>query len=299
VHCRAGSFLLTDEMTMKNWLTRYESIVNQRKMCGELSEKTLSDYLRLIKFCRDHWSDRDIESITVYEITQVVHEKAASAPHSARRLRINMSNLFLEAQREGVIPLGHNPALASRYPKTTVSAARLAMDEWLRIFRCAKYRTPEYFQNAMLLALVTAQRPSDIVKMRATDVFDGHLHIKQAKTGEMIALPLNLRLDAISTSLSDVLECCHTKGFLLQNKRGNQIQTWSISRWFKICREQAGIINDADRTPPPFREQRSLSERIYRAQGVDTRTLLGHRYQQMTDQYNNTRGKEYRKLILP
>ncbi|MCT4701203.1 tyrosine-type recombinase/integrase [Enterobacteriaceae bacterium H20N1] len=284
---------------MKNWLTRYEAIVNFRHQRGEIKLKTLSDYQRLISFCSDVWGSRLLTSITVSEITEAIHSKAIETPHSARRLRINLSNLFIEAQRESFVPLGHNPALVSKFPRTSVKTVRLSLDEWLRIFRCAKYRAPEYFQNAMLLALITAQRPSDIVKMKKLDIKDGFLHIEQAKTGEKIALPLSLKLDAISTSLSEVVDMCSSSGPLLQCARRKRVNTWSISRWFKICREQAGISIEEDRTPPPFREQRSLAERLYRAQGIDTRTLLGHKYQQMTDQYNDTRGKEYRKLLLP
>jgi len=42
-------------------------------------------------------------------------------------------------------------------------------------------------------------------------------------------------------------------------------------------------------TPPISREQRSLAERLYADQGIDTRKLLGHRRQTMTDAYNSTR----------
>ncbi|MFC2588560.1 MAG: hypothetical protein ACFNZS_01050 [Ottowia sp.] len=45
---------------------------------------------------------------------------------------------------------------------------------------------------------------------------------------------------------------------------------------------------------------RSLAERLYRAQGVDTRILLGHRRQQMTDRYNDDRGlSRWQCLPLP
>lgn len=44
---------------------------------------------------------------------------------------------------------------------------------------------------------------------------------------------------------------------------------------------------------PTFREQRSLSERLYRDQGVDTQKLLGHKTQEMTDRYNDDRGKDW------
>ncbi|MFK8258319.1 tyrosine-type recombinase/integrase [Erwinia sp. AnSW2-5] len=282
-------------ITMTGWLSQYERIVNLRMTSGEISIKTMGDYDRLIGFCRDKWPNRGLIDISVADITQAIHEKSLNAPHSARRLRINLSNLFIEAQRASVVPLGHNPALVSRHPVTSVKTERLSLGEWLLIFRCAKYRAPQYFQNAMLLALVTAQRPSDIVKMHKSDITDDYLHVTQFKTGEKIALPLSLNLHAISTTLREVIDMCATPGFFLQHENGKCVNTWSISRWFKICREECGINAD---TPPPFREQRSLSERLYRSQGVDTQTLLGHKYQRMTDEYNDLRGKEYRRLSI-
>ncbi|WP_431022005.1 Integrase [Erwinia rhapontici] len=282
-------------MKFNEWLYKYENIVRMRLSCGEITLKTMGDYLRLINFCKTSWHDRELASLSVAEITQAVHEKSIKTPHSARRLRINLSNLFTEAQREGVVSLGHNPALVSRYPSTSVKTERLSLDEWKRIFRCAKYRAPEYFQNAMLLALLTAQRPSDIVKMHSSDITDGHLHITQFKTGEKIAIPLSLKLHAISTTLSEVIETCPAHGFFIRHENGKQVHRWSVSRWFKICRNECGLNNE---TAPPFREQRSLSERLYRLQGIDTRTLLGHKYQRMTDGYNDLRGKEFRRLII-
>lgn len=51
---------------------------------------------------------------------------------------------------------------------------------------------------------------------------------------------------------------------------------------------------------PTLHECRSLSEWLYRQQGVDTKVLLGHKHQRMTDEYNNARGldmDEYKFLV--
>ncbi|MBQ0215341.1 integrase [Proteus vulgaris] len=45
--------------------------------------------------------------------------------------------------------------------------------------------------------------------------------------------------------------------------------------------------------PASFHEQRSLSERLYRKQGIDTQALLGRATRAQTDRYNNIRGKEW------
>lgn len=50
--------------------------------------------------------------------------------------------------------------------------------------------------------------------------------------------------------------------------------------------------------PPSCHEQRSLSERLYRTQAIDTKVLLGHSSKTMTDRYNDSRGKEWEKLAI-
>jgi hypothetical protein len=66
----------------------------------------------------------------------------------------------------------------------------------------------EYMKNAMLLALVTAQREGDISKMPFSDIWDGHLHVEQIKTKAKLAIPLSLRCDAIGMTLEQVISQC-------------------------------------------------------------------------------------------
>ncbi len=42
-----------------------------------------------------------------------------------------------------------------------------------------------------------------------------------------------------------------------------------------------------ERSAPSFHEQRSLSERLYREQGINIQKLLGHKSQAMADKYND------------
>ncbi|HAT3956097.1 TPA: tyrosine-type recombinase/integrase [Kluyvera ascorbata] len=285
-------------ITLSEWLSAYETLIINRIDEGKITLKTAEDYCRTIRFCRRTWPERLLTDITVMEITHAVHEKARDAPHAARRIRLNMSDMFTEAQRAAVVPLGHNPALVSRWPRTSVKTERLMLEEWTAIFRVATYRAPGYFQTAMLLAILTAQRPSDLVKMHRNDIHDDRmLRIEQLKTGERIALPLRLQLSCLGTSLADVLSLSAPCGRLLQNRDGKDVHTWNLSYWWRICREAAGVTATRG-TPPTFREQRSLSERLFRAQGIDTQTLLGHKYQRMTDSYHDLRGKGFRELML-
>ena len=65
----------------------------------------------------------------------------------------------------------------------------------------------------------------------------------------------------------------------------------SISQAFADCRDQAPIQWAG--TPASFHELRSLSERLYRRQGIDTKSLLGHKTQRMNDTYADARGQDW------
>lgn len=157
----------------------------------------------------------------------------------------------------------------------------------------------------MLLAVVTGQRLSDICKMKFTDIEDNHLLVEQTKTGAKIAIPLALRCHQLDISLGEVISLCrdqvlsqylfhhhHAKG---KAKRGGKVQPLTVA--FSKARDEVEYDWAQNGTPPSFHEQRSLSERLYRTQGMDTQVLLGHSSKTMTDRYNDSRGKEWKKII--
>lgn len=71
----------------------------------------------------------------------------------------------------------------------------------------------------------------------------------------------------------------------------------TITMNFSKARDEAKI-DWGDGTPATFHEQRSLSERLYNEQGIETRKLLGHKSQRQTDRYNDDRGKTWIKVTV-
>ena len=117
-------------------------------------------------------------------------------------------------------------------------------------------------------------------------------------------MPLALRLDAVGLTLGDVIDDCRAYAtgaeFMLRKHNGEQLGDASLSARFETARE-AVISAPAHGHPPSLHECRSLSERLYRAQGINTMVLLGHRHQSMTDMYNDDRGLtrgEWKTLTL-
>ena len=70
-----------------------------------------------------------------------------------------------------------------------------------------------------------------------------------------------------------------------------------IGKWFAKCRDNTSLKWE-DSTPPSFHEIRSLAERQYHSQGLDTQILLGHKSRAMTDRYHDNRGSEYTFIEL-
>lgn len=86
-----------------------------------------------------------------------------------------------------------------------VKRSRLSADEFDAILHKASADLP-WVTLSIKLALVSAQRVSDIVKMRWDDIQDGRLRVEQQKTGMKLAIPLSASVHGIT--LSSVIEEC-------------------------------------------------------------------------------------------
>lgn len=91
----------------------------------------------------------------------------------------------------------------------------------------------------MELAYLTGQRPSDVLKMKIADIYDGCLWVEQNKSkkarkaGQRLGVIIEGRLDVV------VKRCVERNAqhpissmYLLRNKRGQPIISWSLQDWF-------------------------------------------------------------------
>jgi len=235
--------------------------------------------------------DRIISSIRPHDVSAFIGRVHKEHPPLAKRVLIEAKSIFSGALTYGWVD--RNPADQVRAQRVTVARNRLTLEQWTAIHGHAAAHMPGWVSRMMVLALVTGQRRSDLVKMRFADVWDDHLHIEQAKTGAKLALPLALRLDALGLTLGDVIESCRDYAvgdeYLLRKSTGKRPGDASLSARFEEARE-ASIAPPKSGAPTSLHECRSLSERLYRAQGINTMVLLGHKHQAMTDMYHDDRG---------
>lgn len=294
-------------ITTSTWLDRYQAIQDDRLKSGDIRLNTYKQKAKPVSLLRERAGMKLISAVDVRDIAQLLDEYiAAGRPRMAQVVRSVLIDVFKEAQHYGEVPPGYNPALATKQPRRKITRQRLSLEEWKKIFDIAD-ATHRYMGNAMLLALVTGQRLGDISRMKFSDIWDDHLHVIQEKTGSKIAIPLSLRLNAINWSLRDVVARCRdyaVSAYLVhffrstsQAERGAQVKANTLTMNFSKARDLARI-DWGEGSPATFHEQGSLSERLYKEQGLDTQKLLGHKTQQQTDRYHDDRGKGWSKVAL-
>ena len=284
-------FKSTKPQTVNNWLDEYIKILNGRN----LKPKTIEIKTYLIKVIRQQIGDNPLTQITPPDITKLIkiYTDQDKAP-SAKCMYHLLKDIFREAYAQGWND--RNPAVPIKCPKVVVKRSRMTLSEFKKILNEAEKTGNKIIHDAMTLALVTGQRRSDIAEMKKSNVKRNYLLVDQYKTGAKIALPIKLECKKIGTSLRDIIESSDND--FLVSRNNEKIKLDDITRQFSRLRDRVFNRDYWTGTPTTFHEIRSLAERLYREQRIDTMTLLGHKSQQMTDKYNDSRGREYKKLRI-
>lgn len=223
------------------------------------------------------------------------------------KARTALQDCFREAITAGWIE--RNPASDTRAATPAVGRARLSLDEYRRIHSWSLAHQPAWATRAIELALVTAQRRSDVAAMRFADVVDGYLRVQPIKTRSRgitkLAIPLGLRMDAMGWTVGEVIARCrdatvsplmiHHPRSVGRAKAGGPVVEDRLSAAFSEARAGAGVGARADH-PPTFHEIRSLSLRLYAEQGINAQALAGHKDPAMTAIYTDSRGSEWVKV---
>lgn len=263
-----------EQETLHGWLDKYQTILSQRG----LREKTIKDYSNRIGLIKKHFNNKLMDCITPKDVYSFINSYPKKT--MAKLLRSILSDSFNEAIAAGLV--NSNPVSITKAPKVIVQRTRLTLEQ----FQHATSNTTQKYKNIFLLALLTAQRIGDIVKMRWSDIHNGKLLIEQSKTGAKIAIPITLKLNAVGVSLSDVLE----------NLTNNSETICDIG--VAALRNRFSTSLPEDESKPTFHEIRSLSARLYEEEksAEFAKKILGHKSMQMTDKYLDDRGNGYSEL---
>jgi len=252
---------------------RYEREVIPTKAPGTQKGNQLE-----IEWLRKVFGSSPIEAIRPVDVRRYLDVRGRKAPVRAKREKALLSHIFNKAREWGYTD-APNPCAGIRGVSEPGRDRYVEDAEYAAVWAKAK----SWCQDAMDLALLTAQRPSDVLKMQRADIKDACLWVRQNKTGAKIRIAVKGRLgEAIERALARPR---HAVGlFLVQDENGQRIGYFRLAKEFQRARLEAGVNFQ-------FRDLRAKA-----ATDVDSlghaQKLLAHASVSMTEHYRKNRAGE-------
>lgn len=281
--------------TWAEWCDEFEKLLSERESKPNTIRTRKSQLNRLRGVFPPDMAASRIETL---DCSRVIDElKSAGKNRTAQAFRTFLIDCFDRMIAKGWRK--DNPARVLDEVRVKVQRARLPFEVFQKLYGTTQIR---WFKNALALLLVSGQDREDCAFAEFTDIRDGCWWNERGKTGARVILPLELRLDAFGTSLEDVVRQCRSTGIVSRHlihqterakgaRLGKKMHVDKITRVFKV--ELAKLRLDwGDKQPPTPHEVRSLSARLYKAEGrVNPQELLGHKDPRTTAIYTDGRGE--------
>jgi hypothetical protein len=296
----ANDYVAAQKPTLLERLTGHGNTVAEllEKMPASSNKNTAKSARSLDKKILEKLGAVPCHALTVRHCAELLEgELEAGRERSAQALRSRLDAVCKRGQQLGWLEF--NPAEPTKTLEVKTKRARLTLEQFRVILEKAP-EVNEWLAGAMLLALLTGADRSSLAGLERQAIGAEFLTVSRGKTGVHIEIPLRLRLDALEMSVSDAISACRSNvvskyRFVIHHARkhgnaplGSSIHPDRMSHAFSEARDLAGIAGD---NPPTWHEIRSLSKRLYKDQGnVDTKALLGHKTERMSDLYADPRG---------
>jgi integrase len=324
---------------LKEWIEQYLSYCKEKLKSGKMKPNTFKIKKNIADAINKAHGDLFFADINVAKIAELLKSYVKLKKNRmAQSVRSTYIDIYKIAIGHGIDNMKVNIASMTINPDADVQRERLTSEIFKKVIKGYTYLPHKY---SALLALVTGQRRTDLCLMRKSkgkdwderykayrrnpnhflegeyasfanlvqyapySFVDGsELCVFQMKTGNLLKIPLNLKLDLIGLSVGDVINKANLfkfSPFILhhtiaraKNKVGAPLHNDTVSRKFADSLKKTKV--EFILNPPTFHELRSLSEREYREQGINTTKLLGHKREEMTDVYNDSRGCDWTKV---
>lgn len=283
-----GAVLGETSDLFNSFLDHYEAQVLPPR---ELAKGTLGLYAVHFRRFRKAFEGKGVDQISIRMVAEMLD---ALTPRTANQCRALLIDIFNHAAAKGLCP--DNPA-ASTINRIEKKQRKRHTVEGLRAIR---EKAPAWLKNAIDLALITAQRRTDILDMKFEDVRDGHLYVVQQKTAK--ASDAAWIRFVVTPELQGVISRCrdnvaspylvHRRPERLKQKQAQTKEHWTkveeryLTRAFKEARDAAGCYSAwTDEEMPGFHEVRALSLHLYQKAGKDGQKIAGHATEGMTKNY--------------
>lgn len=216
-----------------------------------------------------------IDAIAPMHIREYLDIRGVVAKVRANREKALFSHIFNKA-REWGYTMGQNPCQGVKGFKETGRTRYVTDDEFERVKEFAHATVVD----AMDLALLTGQRPADVLKIQRTDIRDGALWIVQNKTGARLGIE-------ITGELATVLDRIHSRprkaisAYLIQDDNGQPLSQIALRSRFDKARTLAKVEFQ-------FRDIRAKAA-TDTGDLAHSQKLLAHKNRDMTEHYVKAR----------
>lgn len=243
----------------------------EREVMPTKAARTQRDNLIELDRLRSVFGRMLIEAIKPHHVRGYLDKRGEQAKARANREKALLSHVINKAREWGYSD-APNPCQGVK-GFTEVGRSRYVTDEEFRAVHAAAHPT---VRDAMDIALLTGQRPADVLKIRRDDLHDGALHITQNKTGARRAIEITGELASVVQRINARTRQ-RSSAFLIQDDDGRPLSMLAPRSRFDKARRAAGVSFQ-------FRDIRAKT-------ASDTgnlehsQSLLGHKNRDMTEHY--------------
>lgn len=242
------------------------------------ARRTQVDNLKELERLRAVFGRMQIDAIKPHHVRGYMDKRGEQAKARANREKALLSHVFNKAREWGYTD-ATNPCQGVKGFKET-GRDRYVSDEE---FRAVWEHADQTLRDAMDLALLTGQRPADVLKIKREDLRDGALWVVQNKTKAKRAIELMGELAALIERIG-ARPRERMSAWLIQDDDGKPLGTFGLRSRFDKARRAAGVDFQ-------FRDIRAKSA-TDTGDLAHSQKLLGHRNREMTEHYVRARAGE-------
>ena len=216
-----------------------------------------------------------IDAVMPMHIREYMDIRGQVAQVRANREKALFSHVFNKA-REWGYTAAQNPCQGVRGFKESGRSRYVTDAEFEKVKKHAHFTVVD----AMDLALLTGQRPADVIKLRCSDIRNGALCVTQNKTGARLEIEITGELAQVVARISERPRRVISP-FLIQDENGQPLTQLALRSRFDKARKLAGISFQ-------FRDIRAKAA-TDTGDLAHSQKLLAHKNREMTEHYVKAR----------
>ena len=206
--------------------TYYQSI-----SFGSLGPATKQVRRRILDRFRDEWGGNRLDTLQPQRVAQFVAAKIET-PHAAKHFLMALRAMMSVAIAAGLRPDDPTVGIRIKVPKSL--GFRTWSEKDITQFEAA-HPIGTRARLAFGLLLYTGQRRSDVIRMGRQHVRDGHIVVRQQKTGAALEIPLHPYLtEILAAHVADHLT-------FLTTAAGKPFSAQGFTAWFRGTVCDAGL----------------------------------------------------------